>query len=72
MRYKRSKADPCLYYRKTKHGMVIWTSWIDDCLVVEPKKAMRKAKKSMTKRINCDIMGNMEEYVGCKLERLGR
>ena len=23
----------------------------------------------MTKRFDCDIVGNMDEYVGCKLER---
>ena len=30
---------------------------------------MRRAKEKMTKRFDCDIIGNMNEYVGCKLDR---
>jgi hypothetical protein len=30
---------------------------------------VRKAKKKMTDRFDCDIIGNMNEYVGCKIER---
>jgi hypothetical protein len=33
MKYNRSKADPCLYYHWTKTGLVLWLSWVDDCLV---------------------------------------
>ena len=30
MGYERSKADPCLYYKWTTLGLVLWVSWIDD------------------------------------------
>jgi hypothetical protein len=33
MDYVRSKADPCLYFAWTVNGLVIWISWVDDCLV---------------------------------------
>ena len=32
----RSKADPCLYYKWSDAGLIVWTSWIDDNLVMGP------------------------------------
>jgi hypothetical protein len=69
MSFQRSKADPCLYFAWTTLGLVLWLSWIDDCLVAGQTEAVRKAKKKMTDRFDCDIIGNMNEYVGCKIER---
>jgi hypothetical protein len=64
MSFQRIKADPCLYYAWTKLGLVLWLSWIDDCLVVGQTEAVQKAKKKMTDHFDCDIIGNMNEYVG--------
>ena len=52
MRYKRSKADPCLYYRwrRDKKGierMVVWLLWVDDCLITGPKNYVLNAKEKM-------------------------
>jgi hypothetical protein len=70
MKFKRSKADPCLYFAWCKkRGLTLWVSWIDDCLVVGSKKGVKKAKKKLIDRFDCDVIGNMDEYVGCKLER---
>jgi histone deacetylase 1/2 len=69
MKFKRSQADPCLYFAWTKKGLTLWISWIDDCLVVGSKGNVKRAKKKMIDRFDCDIIGNMDEYVGCKLER---
>ena len=70
MKFKRSKADPCLYFAwHKKRGLTLWVSWIDDCLVVGTKKSVKKAKAKLIARFDCDVVGNMDEYVGCKLER---
>jgi hypothetical protein len=69
IKFKRSKADICLYFAWTILGLVLWLSWIDDCLVAGQQEAVRKAKKKMTNQFDCDIIGNRDEYVGCKLER---
>jgi hypothetical protein len=69
MEYKRSKADPCLYYKWTVAGLILWVSWIDDCLVLGPKSEVDVARKQLTDRFHCDVTGNMDKYVGCKLER---
>jgi hypothetical protein len=68
MKFNRSKADPCLYFAWNK-GLTLWISWIDDCLVVGSKRNVKKAKQKMIDRFDCDVIGNMHEYVGCKLTR---
>ena len=33
MGYVRSGTDPCLYFKWTIAGLVVFLSWIDDCMV---------------------------------------
>jgi hypothetical protein len=47
MNFKRSTADPGLYYCWTMYGLVVWLSWIDDCLVAGDKRAVQAAKEQM-------------------------
>jgi hypothetical protein len=69
MGFKRSKLDPCLYYKWSTTGLILWVSWIDDCLVMGGHpKAVKGARKKMADRFDCDVLGNMNEYVGCRLE----
>ena len=68
MGFDRSKADPCLYFKWTITGLVIWLSWVDDCLAVGNRDNVEKAKKQMTDRFDCDVIGKLDEYVGCKVE----
>jgi hypothetical protein len=58
-----------LYYKWTVVGLILWVSWIDDCLVLGPAPEVAKAQKQMTDRFNRDVTGNMDEYVDRKLER---
>jgi hypothetical protein len=45
MEYKRSKADPCIYYGWMALGLVLWILWADDCcLAVGNKEAVKQAK----------------------------
>jgi hypothetical protein len=69
MGYNRSESDPCLYYKWSTTGLVLWVSWIDDCLVLEHQEPVNSARKQMTDQFDCDVLGNMDEYVGCRLER---
>jgi hypothetical protein len=68
MKYKRSKADPCLYYAWTALGLVLWISWVDDCLTVGSKEAAKQAKQQMMDHFDCDEIGELKEYVGCKVD----
>jgi hypothetical protein len=69
MGFERSKSDPCLYYKWSTTGLVLWVSWIYDCLVMGHQKAVKGTRKKMMDRFDCDVLGNMNEYVGCRLER---
>jgi hypothetical protein len=42
---------------------------VDDCLVCEKETGVKIAKKQMMDWFDCDEIGNMDEYVGCKVER---
>ena len=68
MKFRRSDADPCIYYRWSKeNGLIVWLSWIDDCLFLGNKQEVKYAKNAMLKQFECDDVGFPEEYVGCKL-----
>jgi hypothetical protein len=68
MKYTRSKADPCLYYSWNDGGLVIWISWVDDCLICGKKESVLHAKEEIKKIFDCDEVGELKEYVGCKID----
>jgi len=53
----------------TAIGLTLWISWVDDCVSVGKKELVLSAKKGMTNRFNCDEVGELTEFVGCKLDR---
>jgi hypothetical protein len=69
MKFKRSAADPCLYYCWAMYVLVVWLSWIDDCLVAGDKREVEAAKEQIKSRFGCDDLGELNEYVGCKIDR---
>ena len=69
MGYERNKADPCMYFQWTPTGLVIWTSWIDDCMIWGKKKQVLNEKNKFMKRFDCEDIGALKEYVGCKIDR---
>ena len=68
MSFKRNAADPCLYYNWTEFGLIIWISWIDDLLIVGNKQGVLKYKEEMMTKFECDEVGELQKYVGCKVE----
>ena len=69
MKFKRSDTDPCLYYKWTENGLLVWLSWVDDCLCIGPKVEVMSSNTDLTNLFDCDDVGEFNEYVGCKLER---
>jgi hypothetical protein len=63
MNFKRSKADPCLYYSRKDGGLVLWVSWINDCLVLENKKVVMKAKQMMINIFDSDIINGYSVFL---------
>jgi Reverse transcriptase (RNA-dependent DNA polymerase) len=69
MGFQRSSADPCLYYKNSKNGIVIWISMVDDCLLIGHRDDVSKYKAMMHQFFECEDIGKLKEYVGCKIER---
>ena len=46
MVFSRSSANPCLYYAWTAVGLVVWLSWIENCICLEPPEAVEEDKKN--------------------------
>ncbi len=65
----QSTADPSLYHKWGEEGLVLIVSWIDDNMIIGPKKAVQKTKKDLMKRFDCKDCGDIKEYMGCKIER---
>ena len=69
MNYERSKADPCLYHNyNEKDGLSVWLSWVDDCCILGEEKVVLKSKEKLKQLFDCDDVGELTEYVGCKLD----
>ena len=64
----RSKADPCVYYKWTKNGICLWTSWVDDLLSIGKEKDVIEGREKLKKYFSLDEVGEVSEYVGCKVE----
>eukprot|EP00957_Ditylum_brightwellii_P156265 11893730-Ditylum_brightwellii.AAC.1 len=69
MGYKRSGTDPHMHYKWTIAGLIIWLSWIDDCMVWRPKEIMKEDFDKSNKYSDCDDVGEVKEYVGCKIQK---
>jgi hypothetical protein len=51
------------------YGLVVWLSWIDDFLAAVDKRSGEAANEHMKSRFECDDLGELNEYVGCKIDR---
>ena len=69
MKYKRCKADPCIYFRWIAGFLIVWMGWVNDLHISGPKGIVLEEKDEMKARFDCDDVGKTQEYVGCKIER---
>ena len=44
-------------------GLIIWLTWIDDCLIAGDNGGVELAKEQMKQRFDCDDVGKLREYV---------
>ncbi len=69
---KQSSADPCLYYKWEGGRLVIMISWIDDNMIIGPSDLVLKLKSDLMGQFECDNCGVLIEYIGNKIERIGK
>ena len=42
---KRIEADPCLHFKNIEPGLVMWVSWVDECVLVGKKMKCKCTRK---------------------------
>jgi hypothetical protein len=52
-----------------ENGIVICILWVDDCLLIGHKEEVSKYKDMMQQYFECEDIGELKEYVGCKIDR---
>jgi hypothetical protein len=52
----QSTTDPCLYHKWGEEELVLIVSWIDNNLIIEPKKAVEKTKKELMENWTAKIV----------------
>ena len=50
-------------------GPVILLRWIDDCLIAGNEDGVKAAKEQMKQQFDCDDVGKLTEYVGCRVDK---
>jgi hypothetical protein len=66
--FKRCKADPCVFYKWTRNGIVIWMVVVDDCCGIGPEEELLASKQQLMEIFSCEDQGQMKEYIGNKVE----
>jgi hypothetical protein len=66
---KRSTANPFLYWERGK--LVIMILWIDNNMILGPEDLVLQVKADLMKQFECDNFGQLEEYVGNKINYVG-
>jgi hypothetical protein len=68
MDFRQSLADLCLDVKNSSDGLVIWISLVDNCLLLGHQKDVSNYHKIMNNYFECENIGELKEYVGCKIE----
>jgi hypothetical protein len=65
-----NKADPCLFFKwQEKFGWAMCLTWVDDKLFIAHEDIIKKEKDGMSKHFKCYDVGELEDYVGCMIEK---
>jgi hypothetical protein len=51
------------------YGLVVWLSWLDDCVVAGYPRATEASKGQIKSIFECDDLGELNEYFGCEIDR---
>ena len=58
-----------MFYKWENDYLIIFLLWVDDCCISGPKKLVLGAVNDFTGLFDCKDIGELKEYVGCKVER---
>lgn len=66
--YRRSTADPCLFFAWIENRLVLFTAWIDDVMILGEPQDIKRVKSELSTLFICKDEGALVEYVGAKLQ----
>jgi hypothetical protein len=60
---------PCLFYQWIDKQLIVILLWVDDFAIFGPDELVTGIKNELLSLFNCKDVGEMKEYVGCRIER---
>ena len=66
--YKKSSADPCVYFKWKNKKLQVCASWVDDLLSAGQEKYIIEDRNGLKKHFELDELGKLKEYVGAKVD----
>ena len=64
----QNKADPCVYFKWTDNGLMIWSSWVNDLLSCGNKQDVVSGKETLKQCSDLGKVGQSNKCIGCKIE----
>ena len=69
MGFEQSKADQCLYYKKSEKGIVIVLTYVDDNLCVGHRAALEDVTKEIVKHgLHITVENELTDYLSCEIK----
>ena len=69
IKFQKSFLDPCLVYKKDENETFKLGIYVDDCLNISDRQAIKKTKSDLREHFEIKDEGPMQEYVGCHVMR---
>ena len=66
--WKRSKADPCLYYLWMNGRLAVMLSWVDNILALGHPEDVKQIKDDLKSAFECTCEGALTDYVGSNID----
>jgi transposase InsO family protein len=66
--FKSGNADPCLLTKRDNDGLVLIALYVDDCLCIGDKKAIKKVVEELrNKNLNLKVDDDLKDYLSCEI-----
>jgi hypothetical protein len=66
--YKRSEADPCMFFEWIDGRLVLLLLWVDDIIIFGTPADVKKIEDDIKSIFECKLEGFLTEYVGSKID----
>jgi hypothetical protein len=67
--FKVSYADPCLFFRKDKYGIILMVIHIDDCYVVGKEESLKLLNQQLHQQgLKTKVSPDAKDYLSCEIK----